>query len=421
MHQIVILGAGYAGLATATTLAGLLRGRDGVRVTVVTASERFTERLRLHQTATGQTTADLRIPDLLAGTGIDLITGWVTEIDPAATTVRVDSERETRTERETRNEREIGYDTLVFALGGTADTSAVPGVSDHAYTLDSPATAQALARRLAELGSGTVAVCGAGLTGIEAAAEIAERHPRLKVTLIGAREPGAGMSARARRHLDAALTRLGVRVIAGATITKVLPNTVEMDGTSNVAADVVLWTGGVLAVGLATVFETDDTGRIVTDSSLRSVSHPEVYAVGDAAAIRQGYGVLHGTCQSGMPTGVHVANAIMRDLEGTEREGTERAGTEREGTEREGRKIAGREPERFRFGHLHTPVSLGRRDAVVQFTRPDGSAKPFALTGRVAVWYKETVSAAPWPSFQRLLRMPVTGRFAWRRGGGYTR
>ena len=116
----------------------------------------------------------------------------------------------------------------------------------------------------------------------------------------------------------------------------------------------------------------------------------------DAAAIRQGYGVMHGTCQGGMPTGVHAAYSIVRELDG-------------------------REPGRFRFGYLHLPVSLGRRDAVVQFTRPDGSAKRLALTGRAAVWYKETVSSSPWTSFQRLVRTPAAGQFAWRRGGRYTR
>jgi NADH dehydrogenase FAD-containing subunit len=140
----------------------------------------------------------------------------------------------------------------------------------------------------------------------------------------------------------------------------------------------------------------DDRGRIVTDAALRSVSHPQVYAVGDAAAIRQGYGVMHGTCQSGMPTAVHAAASIVRELRG-------------------------KEPKPFRFGYVHAPVSLGRRDAVIQFTHPDDSPKRLYLSGRPAVWYKETVSRAPWPSFARLLEVPAVGSFAWRRGGRYTR
>ncbi len=125
------------------------------------------------------------------------------------------------------------------------------------------------------------------------------------------------------------------------------------------------------------------------------MSHPEVYAVGDAAAVRQAFGVLHGTCQSGMPTGVHAAGSIVREL-------------------------TGKRLEDFRFGYYHAPVSLGRHDAVVQFTRPDGEPRRSALTGRIAVWYKETVSGSPWPTYRRLRTFPGMGS-VWPRGGRYTR
>src|SRR5688500_1177321 len=156
MTGIVILGAGYAGMAATLSLAGRMRRRKDVRITLVNAHDRFTERLRLHQLASGQQLADLRIPTVLAGTGVRLETGWVTNIDAEAKRVRVD------------DERVLPYDTLVYALGGTADTGAVPGAEEHAFTLDSADHAGGLARRLA--GLTTVAVCGTGLTGVEAAA-----------------------------------------------------------------------------------------------------------------------------------------------------------------------------------------------------------------------------------------------------------
>lgn len=139
----------------------------------------------------------------------------------------------------------------------------------------------------------------------------------------------------------------------------------------------------------------DERGRIVTDTALRSVSHPDVYAVGDAAAIRQGYGVMHGTCQGGMPTGVHAAVSIVRVMQG-------------------------KRPKPFRFGYYHTPVSLGRDDAVVQFTRPDDSPRRICLTGRAAARYKEAVTASPWPTYGRMKKMPASGAF-WPRGGRFTR
>lgn len=387
-HHIVVLGAGYAGMAAAVQLAARTRKRgDAVRVTVVNARERFTERMRLHMVAAGRPLDAMSVPEMLEGTGARFTRGWVTAVDAGARTVRID------------DERVLSYDTLVYALGGVADTAAVPGAEDHAYTLGSAEDAQLLADRLKALegGHGTVAVVGTGLTGIESAAEIAERYPRLDVVLLGGQEPGATMNARAAAHVRAALDRLGVRVRGGADVVKVLAGSVELADGESIAADAVLWTGGTRVAPLAAAagLEVDGRGRIVTDRALRSVSHPEVYAVGDAAAIRQGYGVMHGTCQGGMPTGVHAALSIDRVLRG-------------------------KQPKPFRFGYYHTPVSLGRGDAVVQFTRPDDSPRRICLVGAVAIRYKETVTGSPWPTYGRMKKMPASGAF-WPRGGRFTR
>ncbi|MDN0198198.1 FAD-dependent oxidoreductase [Streptomyces sp. S.PNR 29] len=384
-HRVVILGAGYAGMSAAVQLAARVQRRKDVQVTLVNAQERFTERMRLHMTATGQRLAGLSIPELLEGTGARFVRGWVTAVDADARTVRID------------DERVLHYDTLVYGLGSMADTSAVPGAEDHAYTLNSAQDAEVLADRLARLGSGTVVVGGSGLTGVETAAEIAERHPELNVVLLGREEPGAAMNAKAKAYLHAALGRLGVTVRSGVEVVKVLPDAVELAGGESVAADVVLWTSGTRTSPLAAAagLAVDGHGRIVTDTTLRSVSHPEVYAIGDAAGIRQGYGVMHGTCQGGMPTGVHAAVSIVRALKG-------------------------RRPKPFRFGYYHTPVSLGRHDAVVQFTRPDDSPRRIHLTGRTAAWYKETVTASPWPTYGRMKKMPASGAL-WPRGGRFTR
>ncbi|MGW3494678.1 NAD(P)/FAD-dependent oxidoreductase [Streptomyces sp. NPDC001020] len=384
-HRVVILGAGYAGMSAAIQLAARVKGREGVEVTVVNGQDRFTERMRLHMTATGQPLAELSIPELLEGTGARFVRGWVTAVDADARTVRID------------DDRVLHYDTLVYGLGGVADTSAVPGAEDHAYTLGGAQDAELLADRLGRLDGGTVVVVGSGLTGIESAAEIAERYPAANVVLVGRAEPGAAMNPKAKAYVHAALDRLGVTVRAGAEVVKVLPGMVELAGGESVDADVVLWTSGTRVSPLAAAagLVVDERGRVVTDAALRSVSHPEVYAIGDAAAIRQGYGVMHGTCQGGMPTGVHAALSIDRVLRG-------------------------RQPKPFRFGYYHTPVSLGRGDAVVQFTRPDDSPRRICLTGRTAVRYKETVTASPWPTYGRMKKMPASGAF-WPRGGRFTR
>jgi NADH dehydrogenase len=382
MTEILILGAGYTGMAATAGLVGRLKRRDDVHITIVNPQTRFTERLLLHQTASGQTLADLEIPDQLEGTGVDFVQGWVTGIDADAQTVRIDDAHTLR------------YDTLIYALGSIADTETVPGVDEFAYTLNSAQDATLLAEHLNRIADGPVVVAGGGLTGIESAAEIAERHPELDVVLLTRQVPGSMMSDKARARLHAGLQRLGVQVRAGVDIVKVMSDGVALDDGEVVDAQAVLWTTGVRVSPLAACagFDVDDRGRIVTDEALRSVSHPNVYAVGDAAAIQQGYGVIHGTCQSGIPTALHAATSIARELKG-------------------------KQPKKFRFGYVHQPVSLGRNDGVIQFTHADDTPGRFYLAGRFAVAYKETVSSSPWTTYRLLKVLPALGAATWRRGG----
>jgi NADH:ubiquinone reductase (H+-translocating) len=222
----------------------------------------------LHQIAAGQQLADLQIPDLLKSTAVALRQGWVTAIDANARTVRVDDRHTVR------------YDTLVYALGSVADAATVPGVDEFAYTPNSAHDAALLAEQLDRLGDGTVVVAGGGLTGVESAAETAEQHPELDVLLVSRTTPGSMMSAKARARLHAGLDRLNVQVRDGADIVKVMFDGVALADGKVVPAQAVLWTTGVRVspIAAAARLQVDECGRIVTDESLRSVSHPNVYA-----------------------------------------------------------------------------------------------------------------------------------------------
>ncbi|SEH03165.1 NADH dehydrogenase, FAD-containing subunit [Nonomuraea solani] len=372
-HRIVVIGGGYTGMFSAIRLAHRTR-RLRVQITLVNPSSRFTERLRMHQIAAGQRLADHQIPDLLAGTGVAFVRGAATAIDTDARQVVVDGGAAT-----------LDYETLVYALGSSTDTGKVPGADVHAHTLNSPQTAERFAARLAEMVGGAVTVCGGGLTGIEAATEIAESHPGLNVTLISLDEPATMMGGKARAYLMRAIERLGITLKTGAKITKVLPDAVELEGGELVHSDACLWTTGVKVSPLAADagIAVDERGLILVDATLRSTSHPEIHAIGDAAAVRLPWGQIHGTCQSGMPTAQYTADAIAR-------------------------RLRGKRVEPFRFGYFHQPVSLGRRDAVIQFTKADDTPGRWYLTGRAAVAYKETVSGSPLTTYRLSKHMNVT-------------
>jgi NADH dehydrogenase FAD-containing subunit len=282
----------------------------------------------------------------------------------------------------------LHYDKLVYALGSATDTSIVPGAADHAWTLNDPRLARHFSQRLPDIAAagGTVTVCGGGLTGIEAAAEIAEMHPGLTVNLVSAAEPGAMMGEKARAYLNRVLDRLGVVRMVGVKVTKVLPDAVRLDTGEFVGSDLILWTTGVKVSPLAAQagIATDAKGLIITDPTLRSMSHPEIHAVGDAALVRQAWGQLHGTCQSGVVTADYTATVIARLLRG-------------------------KTVQPLRFGYFHQPVSLGRKDAVIQFTKADDAPNRWYLKGKAAVIYKEQVSSTPpvAAKMSRYVKLPV--------------
>ncbi|MEI5098928.1 FAD-dependent oxidoreductase [Streptomyces sp. PmtG] len=270
--RIVVLGAGYAGVVAAKSIAK----RPGTRVILVNASDRFVERVRVHQVAAGQVVRQRPIAQLLAGAPVEFVVDRVVAVDA------------TRREVVLADGAPLAYDTLVYALGSFADRDAVPGVAEHAYTLAVADDAARLRARLAE--GSSVTVVGGGLTGIEAAAELAETRPEVKVRLVCGGELGAALSERGRQHLRRVFDRLGVDVRDSARVTQVSADGVLLADGAFLPADTVVWTTGfrVPEIAREAGFAVDDQGRMVVDETLRSVSHPDVYAIGDAAAARDG-------------------------------------------------------------------------------------------------------------------------------------
>jgi len=352
--RIVVAGAGYAGLAAAKLAARW----TGAEVTLVNEHDRFVERVRLHQLAAGQELRDLPLTSLLAGTGVGLVVDRITDIDASAREVR------------TAGGHRLGYDRLIYALGSHADMASVPGAAEHAYTVAGLEKARALRQRLGQAQS--VIVAGAGLTGIEAAAEIAETYRSLKVRLVTGGVLGEALSARARRYLWRTFERLGVEVSEGARIAEVREDGLLLESGDHLAADTVVWTAGFAVPALAREagFGVDGNGRMLVDDTLRSVSHPEVTAVGDAAAIRLADGrELRMACATGLPTTQTAIRAMAA-------------------------RMAGRRPKPVRFRYVNQCISLGRRDGLIQFVRADDSPREAVLTGRLAARYKESIVRA---------------------------
>ncbi|GAA3866294.1 FAD-dependent oxidoreductase [Saccharothrix violaceirubra] len=348
-EHIVVVGGGYTGLAAAKLLARWTEAE----VTLVNDRDRFVERVRLHEFAAGRTPHDLPLTGLLDGTGVRLVVDRVTRIDADTREITLETGR-------------LHYDRLVYALGSRADLDSVPGAREHAFTVATREEAERLRVNLTTARS--VVVIGGGLTGIEAAAELAEAHPHLAVTLATGGVFGGALSAKGRRHLRRVFDRLGVTVVDDARVTEVRADGVVL-ADREITADTVVWTAGFRVPDLAREagFEVDGRGRLVVDGTLSSVSHPEVIGVGDAAAVHRPDGLeLRMACATGLPTTQYAIRTVAA-------------------------RLSGRVSKPLRFGYALQCVSLGRRDGLIQFVRGDDSPRELVLTGRLAARVKEAV------------------------------
>ncbi len=162
-------------------------------------------------------------------------------------------------------------------------------------------------------------VVGGGLTGLEAATEIAEARPDLDVALAARGGLGDWLSPKGRRHLRKVFDKLGITVHEHAAVTGVEADRVTTADGEPIPAAVTVWTTGfaVHPIAKATTLEVTGTGQIVVDETMRSVSHPDVYAIGDAAmAMGPGDKPLRMSCASGVPAAWQAADAIAARLTG---------------------------------------------------------------------------------------------------------
>jgi NADH dehydrogenase FAD-containing subunit len=359
--KVVILGGGYAGVACATRLAQRARkaGR-AVDITLVNASDRFVERIRLHQAAAGQPLAERSLSDLLGRAGVRLVVGVAQCIDADARTVRI-------------GDQTLAWDRLVLALGSRAGRFDVPGAAEHTAGLQ-PDSVPVLAARLQSLPAGAqVVIVGGGLTGIEAAAEIKETYPALRVSLLSRGRIADGWSADARSHLLRAFGRLDVQLHEGIDVQAVHASRLDTSHGER-PFDVCVWSAGfeLPALPRESGLAVNALGQIRVDPQLRSISHPHVYAAGDLAApvLDPGQPLPLG-CKSALPSGAHVADNLAREL-------------------------AEQPPAAFDYAVPFFCVSLGRRDGLIQWPDADGRLLGRALTGRRAAWFKEMICKVTW-------------------------
>ena len=368
--DVVVIGGGYAGVMAANRLTQ----RDDVTVTLINPRPTFVERLRLHQLVGGSHDAVVDYRDVLAE-GIRLVVDTVTRIDAAERSATL------------ATGGTIGYDYLIYAVGSGSADPRVPGAAEFAYPIVTLEDAQRL-RPVVEAAPATapVSVVGAGATGIETAAELAEGGRT--VTLVCGGVLGPYLHPRGRRSVAKRLAELGVTVLEGpdAKVRAVTRDVVQLSGGRELPSVVTIWTAGFGVPDLAarSGLSTDALGRLLTDETLTSVDDVRIVAAGDSSAPSDL--PLRMSCYAAERLGAHAADTVLS-------------------------RIAGEQPAPINVGFAGLCISLGRRAATAQVASKDDTAKGFYVGGRLGAKIKESGTQHVVKALAVEARKP--GSFSW--------
>ena len=314
--NILVIGAGFAGFWAA--VAARRVAGPHADVTLLAPEPRLEIRPRLYEANPATLAVDI-LP-LLRKVDVGYARGAATGLDTAARTVTLAG-----------GER-LAYDRLVVAAGSRMRRPPVPG-AEATFSVDTQAEAIAFDRRLAEIARNvaepTIAVVGAGFTGIELALELRDRFAahgaegaaeRLRIVLIDrAATVGPELGPGPRPEIEAALAEARIELRLAAAVQSLAADHVGFSDGSVLAADAVVLATGMAAAPFASRVpgERDALGRVVVDAALRAPAAPEIFVAGDAAAADTGDG--HRTlqsCQHAGQLGRVAGENAARDLVG---------------------------------------------------------------------------------------------------------
>jgi NADH:ubiquinone reductase (H+-translocating) len=392
--RIVVLGGGFGGIAATRELERLCGGQHGIEITLVSRDNFFVLTPLLFEACSG--TLELRHcaqPIRPALRQSRFVEATVESVDVEQRVVHaVAAEGGTY---------ELPYDHLVVALGATTNMALIPG-STSAFTFKTMADALVLRNHLIERferadaatdpemrrRSLSVVVIGGGLVGVELLGELTafaddvlRYYPRLRREEVRFHLFEAGkrilpeIDPTLAEKAGRVLQRRGADIRTSTPVRSIEPGRLHLADETIEAATIVLAAGVVPnAVASHIPVAHDDRGRIAVDATMRSQSHPEVWALGDCAAIPG---------PDGRPYPALAQHATREAKQAARNVAAA---------------VAGRTPTAFAYRSLGTMAALGH-------TRAVASVMGVRLTGFLAWWVRRTYYLMQMPRWDRRLRM----------------
>jgi NADH:ubiquinone reductase (H+-translocating) len=357
--RVLVLGGGFAGVGATQNLKD-----SDVDVVLVDKHNYHTFQPLLYQLATG----------LLETTGVghslrDLVKKQDNARVHQATVTAIDLDAR---EAQFADMEPLGYDYLVLGLGAEVNFFGVAGAPEHAFPLYTLPDAvhlkdHVLARweeadrqpDLVDDGSLTIVVVGGGPTGVESAGALAELYrgvftkdypdlPQDKARIVLV-EAGPALfpmfKEELREYTEKALKKRTVEVMTGEVVESISPTRVKLKSGTVIDAHTLVWGAGLQGNALVQSLglQLERGNRIGVGVDLRVAGHPEVFAVGDIAAItdEKTSQVLPQLGSVALQSGEHAGKTLARI-------------------------VSGKEPEPFKYHDKGTMATIGRGAAVVQ-------------------------------------------------------
>lgn len=335
-HEVVIVGAGFAGVSAARELA-----HRGVDVLLVDRNNYHQFQPLIYQVATAQlANRDVARPlraMFRRQRGVQVVTADVVKIDPAR--------------RSATTADGLTYEgrVLVVATGAEVNFFGIEGAEEHAfplYTLDDAARLRSRLlgaldaadrdRSYLDKGALNVVIVGAGATGVETAGAVAESLRQVVPNYLSEDLARAGkvylvdmlpdilmpFSEKSREYAAKRLRDAGVELKLGVSVTEVRKDGVLLEDGTFIQSRTVVWAGGLKARGLLgeSGVPQGKGGRVDVNPDLTVPGHEGVYALGDSANITDGKGQrLPQLGSVAQQSGKWAARNILADLRGGER------------------------------------------------------------------------------------------------------
>ncbi len=367
--RVVILGGGFAGVATARELERI--GKKRVDVTLVSRSNYMLFTPMLPEVASGSLAArDIMQPlrsAMRRRSGSDASSFELGEA------VGIDADRRAVTVRHplTRDSKLIAYDELVLALGSTSSTMDIPGVAKFTVPLKTIADAEIVRSRV--VGALEVAckthdvierdrllrfiIVGGDFTGVELAGEllafldsILKFYPGIDrggvevLVLDSGERLLEHLPERFGKYAASVLSKRGARLMLKQDVSAVDSRGVELKSGERLASGTVLWAAGVKPSPLAELLglQTSKHGAIETGGDFAVAGAPHVWALGDCAAVPKPQGGTYAPlAQNALREGPALAKNILA-------------------------RLRGKATRNFRYRELGQMASLGNREAVAE-------------------------------------------------------